>query len=418
MQHGSRVPLESDESIQLNQSTGHGQSERGVGEGVKRVGKEQGGNQEQEIKGHGDSNLGNNSTGRSETNVRDKEELSSAVENADKSIIRQNGGNEGVDRASGGDIELTQQSDGGRVGTDETRSVDQTEPAKEGKTATEGDRLQAIEPNSTNSASSQPSPALSSTTATETKSTNLDPPSTSSTLPLPTSAVSSTLPASATRSVSPNPPVATKRFSSSLSVNKKFLEKAGEKANKVETKPITSTVSLFLHFLAISNSCKADSSRVYLYIARLATPPTPNPVSTSHPRLLTGKISTSNPSIALSTSTSSTSSASQPTVKWSKKTPSSAGSLPPTSSTSSAAGKIGPLPGKANGVPLVPKTSGPVWSSTGAASTTASPNQSSGASSSAKSYGGIGLGRGGGGGGFGNFVGDFPTAAEAAYGTS
>lgn len=143
-------------------------------------------------------------------------------------------------------------------------------------------------------------------------------------------------------------------------------------------------------------------------------------MSTSHPRLLTGKISTSNPSIALSSSNSNPSNPNQPSVNWSKKPPPSSSSTtaPSSSATSSAAGKIGPLPGKSNGSsPLVPKNSGPVWSSAGAANAASGNSGSGGFGNSSKSYGGIGLGRGSGG-GFGNFVGDFPTAAEAAYGMS
>ncbi|KAL8291707.1 hypothetical protein RQP46_001965 [Phenoliferia psychrophenolica] len=69
-----------------------------------------------------------------------------------------------------------------------------------------------------------------------------------------------------------SPAPAAKKFHSSLSVNKKFLEKAGEKS-------------------------KPD---VKATVARLATPPIVVPVSTSHPRLLTGKISAGT-SISLTT---------------------------------------------------------------------------------------------------------------------
>ncbi|KAM0787917.1 hypothetical protein ACM66B_006124 [Microbotryomycetes sp. NB124-2] len=77
------------------------------------------------------------------------------------------------------------------------------------------------------------------------------------------------------RTVSPAPPgpsispAPTKKFQSSLAVNKKFLEKAADKSKPEVKAPTT---------------------------ARLATPPIATPVSTSHPRLLTGKISSTTPS--------------------------------------------------------------------------------------------------------------------------
>ncbi|GAA5872790.1 hypothetical protein JCM3774_006331 [Rhodotorula dairenensis] len=145
-----------------------------------------------------------------------------------------------------------------------------------------------------------------------------------------------------------------KKFSSSLAVNKKFLEKAGEKA-KPEVKPVA---------------------------ARLATPPAPTPVSSSHPRLLAGKLSTSG-----TLSLSAAAPAATPTG-WNKKPSSPA---PPTST----AGQAGPAAG---------------MSASSAAS--ALQNRSGGAvwGSAARARGPL-MGQGG----LGRMTNDFPTAAEAAH---
>ncbi|GAA6047704.1 hypothetical protein JCM3770_001731 [Rhodotorula araucariae] len=173
-----------------------------------------------------------------------------------------------------------------------------------------------------------------------------------------------------------------KKFQSSLAVNKKFLEKAGEKG-KPEVKPVT---------------------------ARLATPPVPTPVSTSHPRLLAGKLS-SGPSISLSTAASSAaSSPGLPGSGWGAKKPAT-----PTPAS------IAPGAAAASAV----ATDKPVWGAQAppapAAATTPAPAP---AASQTQAYAPGAMGRGMGGmGGRGDSQGwgarrpmemDFPTAAEAA----
>ncbi|BGP29446.1 hypothetical protein JCM10296v2_001185 [Rhodotorula toruloides] len=142
--------------------------------------------------------------------------------------------------------------------------------------------------------------------------------------------------ASPAPSVSPGPtstsaasPQPTKKFQSSLAVNKKFLEKAGEKA-KPEVKPVTT---------------------------RLATPPVPAPSSTSHPRLFAGKLS-SGP-ITLSTSSSAAA------AGWSKKptapTPSTAASQPGAPASAPGAGSAASAlaRGKAGAVWAAPRSTQP-----------------------------------------------------------
>ncbi|BGP05384.1 hypothetical protein JCM10049v2_001190 [Rhodotorula toruloides] len=142
--------------------------------------------------------------------------------------------------------------------------------------------------------------------------------------------------ASPAPSVSPGPtstsaasPQPTKKFQSSLAVNKKFLEKAGEKA-KPEVKPVTT---------------------------RHATPPVPAPSSTSHPRLFAGKLS-SGP-ITLSTSSSAAA------AGWSKKstapTPSTAASQPGAPASAPGAGSTASAlaRGKAGAVWAAPKSTQP-----------------------------------------------------------
>ncbi|ORY90739.1 hypothetical protein BCR35DRAFT_299305 [Leucosporidium creatinivorum] len=100
----------------------------------------------------------------------------------------------------------------------------------------------------------------------------------------PPSAHPPTIPSAPSPSVSPAP---TKKFQSSLSVNKKFLEKASSDNKSKEQPKVT--------------------------VARLATPPIPTPISASHPRLLTGKISStsaSGPSLSLTSATSASSTSS------------------------------------------------------------------------------------------------------------
>ncbi|GAA5973255.1 hypothetical protein JCM11641_003037 [Rhodosporidiobolus odoratus] len=151
-------------------------------------------------------------------------------------------------------------------------------------------------------------------------------------------------------------PLPQKKFQSSLAVNKKFLEKAGEKA-KPEVKPVA---------------------------ARLATPPVPTPVSASHPRLFAGKISSS-PSVSLAAST-----ASSVQLGWNKKpvSPSPAPSAPGAPSISASSGAR--LPGLA----LV-RPSGAVWGAKPSPGGRVMPS--------------LGLG------GRRDMSGEFPTAAEAAH---
>ncbi|GAA5932978.1 hypothetical protein JCM10213_009257 [Rhodosporidiobolus nylandii] len=154
-----------------------------------------------------------------------------------------------------------------------------------------------------------------------------------------------------------------KKFQSSLAVNKKFLEKAGEKA-KPEVKPVAT---------------------------RVATPPAPASVSTSHPRLFAGKLSSA-PSISLSAS-----SAPSGLVGWKKPTSPAPGSTAPGASGTPAHAQAGVKPGLTLG-----KAGAPVW----------------GAPSGRQQDSGMSLGMGGLGMGMGrrmDMTSDFPTAAEAAH---
>ncbi|KAK4052139.1 hypothetical protein OIV83_002433 [Microbotryomycetes sp. JL201] len=162
---------------------------------------------------------------------------------------------------------------------------------------------------------------------------------------------------STSRTASPAPPgpsispAPAKKFQSSLAVNKKFLEKAADKSKPEIKTPTT---------------------------ARLATPPIAAPVSTSHPRLLTGKISSVAPS-------ASQASQGQPTAAptgW--RAPVSDAGLP--RPTPQRPGEPTAFSRDGFGSTLSTKGSGPVWGRKGDAS-----------------------GRSGGWSG-----GDFPTAAEAA----
>ncbi|GAA6062688.1 hypothetical protein JCM10212_004746 [Sporobolomyces blumeae] len=240
-------------------------------------------------------------------------------------------------------------------------------------------------------ASPQESTATPAATATE-PSTHAEPtvtstssatePTADSTLSVPPPPRSSASPVpGSTSTATSNGAAAPKRFSSSLSVNKKFLEKAGEKANKVEVKPTTTT--------------------------RTATPPIPAPVSTSHPRLMTGKISlnsSSNPSLGLSSSSSTGGQVGAGGWKKSTGSTTASGGSGTAGSTNAPGGQPGAtsLAGS-GGRPA----SGPVWSSSAAAGGGGA--NRSGLGVGPKSYGGIGLGRGG------SLAGDFPTAAEAAH---
>ncbi|GAA5828987.1 hypothetical protein JCM11251_004089 [Rhodosporidiobolus azoricus] len=196
---------------------------------------------------------------------------------------------------------------------------------------------------------SNPSPSVSPA-----PSTSPAPPSTSSTT------ASTAVPTTAA------PPLQ-KKFQSSLAVNKKFLEKAGEKS-KPEVKPVAT---------------------------RLSTSPAPTPVSASHPRLFAGKLSSSaapSSSVTLSTSTSSPS-LGLSSGGWKKP----ASPAPPTSAASSSGGPSASMSaGSSPALALGGRGSGaPVWGS-----------------KTASAGGGMGMGPRGGGGGM---MGDFPTAAEAAH---
>lgn len=182
--------------------------------------------------------------------------------------------------------------------------------------------------------------------------------------------------ASPAPSVSPGPtstsaastPQPTKKFQSSLAVNKKFLEKAGEKA-KPEVKPVTSEPK---------HSSSSLVAKLTLALqARLATPPAPAPSSTSHPRLFAGKLS-SGP-ITLSTSSTAASSG------WSKK---STAPTPSTAATQSGTPASAPTAG--SGASAARAKAGAVW----AAPKPAQPATPFGA----------------------RMANDFPTAAEAAHG--
>ncbi|GAA5911027.1 hypothetical protein JCM8208_003961 [Rhodotorula glutinis] len=205
----------------------------------------------------------------------------------------------------------------------------------------------------------------------------------------------------ATSSSSERPPPA-KKFQSSLAVNKKFLEKAGEKA-KPEVKPV---------------------------ISRVATSPAPPPVSSTHPRLLAGKLS-SGPSLSLGTGASSTSSSpGTSTTGWGAKKP----ATPTPGSSSSATGAQGSSAAGAAGGAQGAK-GGPVWGSAAAAGGASSsgpaplgqqqeqrapprepqtqayvPGDMRGGPNGARG----GLGGSSGWGGARNMEMDFPTAAEAA----
>jgi len=166
--------------------------------------------------------------------------------------------------------------------------------------------------------------------------------------------------------------------------------------------------------------------------ARLSTPTTTsNPVSTSHPRLLTGKLSTLNsnssnpsssgPTIQLSTkskpsssgSTSQTNSqqqggSSSTSISWSKKPTNSSG---PNGTSSSGTTGTGSNGSKVGGSAGSGGAGGAVWSTANKNLPAAS---GPGMTTKVGTYGGIGLGRGG----FNLAAGEFPTAAEAAHGTS
>ncbi|KPV76881.1 uncharacterized protein RHOBADRAFT_51866 [Rhodotorula graminis WP1] len=237
------------------------------------------------------------------------------------------------------------------------------------------------------------------------------PPPPSSSSPAPSTSAAAARTASPALSASPGPgatsssserPPPAKKFQSSLAVNKKFLEKAGEKA-KPEVKPV---------------------------ISRVATSPAPTPISSTHPRLVAGKLS-SGPSLSLGTGASSTSSSpATSTAGWGAKKP----STPTPGSSSSAMGAQGSSAAGGAGGAQGAK-GGPVWGSSpaaGAASSSgpaplgqqqeqrAAPSQ---ASTQAYVPGGMrggphgGRGGPGGPGGWGgarNMEMDFPTAAEAA----
>ncbi|KAK4050536.1 hypothetical protein OIO90_005003 [Microbotryomycetes sp. JL221] len=152
-----------------------------------------------------------------------------------------------------------------RVTTDEGKlgTTDLGEP-------TVDTRHQAVPDKMTTAESTGPSQATSTSAATVK-------PTLEQTLSVKDRDSRTTSPAPPGPSISPAP---TKKFQSSLAVNKKFLEKAADK-----TKP----------------EVKAPQTAI-----RLATPPIPTPVSTSHPRLLTGKISTTAPSASQSGQTQAT----------------------------------------------------------------------------------------------------------------
>jgi len=255
MQHDpNRGPLESDPSIKLNHTESTVHTEPKGGEGVDRTGKEVGKEEKGEIKGQGESHVGDNSTRGNEKIVGEKGELIAGKRMNEKSVGEENAVNEERDRKSGGEGEVTkEESLGERVDKVDTDSLNQNEGIKEETSATEGgDRIRVVETNSTESTTSdQSTTLLPPTTLNEPKATTADDTAhSSSSLPLPTTSTSSTSPSNPTRSISPNPPsIAPKRFSSSLSVNKKFLEKAGEKANKLETKPTTSASFLGPRFV-------------------------------------------------------------------------------------------------------------------------------------------------------------------------
>ncbi|GAA6035028.1 hypothetical protein JCM8097_002150 [Rhodosporidiobolus ruineniae] len=177
-----------------------------------------------------------------------------------------------------------------------------------------------------------------------------------------------------------------KKFQSSLAVNKKFLEKAGEKA-KPEVKPVAT---------------------------RLATPPIPTPSSTSHPRLFAGKLSSSASSSSSSTGANGHHHPGGPSVSLSTSSAGGAGGAPapagwkkpvspaPGSSSLASSGVSAPTPAGGAG--------GAVWGA---------PSRAAGPSLGGYEGGRMGGGMGGGGwgrsGGVRDMASDFPTAAEAAH---
>ncbi|GAA5885055.1 hypothetical protein JCM6882_007211 [Rhodosporidiobolus microsporus] len=183
-----------------------------------------------------------------------------------------------------------------------------------------------------------------------------------------------------------------KKFQSSLAVNKKFLEKAGEKS-KPEAKPVAT---------------------------RLATPPIATPVSASHPRLFAGKLSTSAaPSSSITLSTSSSSPSLGLAAGGWKKPASPAPTAVPSSSSGLGAGPsaygggtpslaLGGMGGAGAGAR---GAGGAVWG--------AKPSMGAGGPGAlGLGMGGMGMGPGGGGMGMRgarDMVGEFPTAAEAAH---
>lgn len=175
-----------------------------------------------------------------------------------------------------------------------------------------------------------------------------------------------------------------KKFSSSLAVNKKFLEKAGEKA-KPEVKPVAGA-SFFLAKATWAVSSRYERQVVDICFertARLATPPAPTPASSSHPRLLAGKLSASG-TLSLSTTAPSAT----PTG-WNKKPTSPAPSAP--SGGQAGAGGFSSSSKASSGAQN--RSGGAVWGS-------------------ATRVGGPLMGHGG----LGRMANDFPTAAEAAHG--
>ena len=288
--------------------------------------------------------------------------------------------------------------------------------------------------------------ASASAPATDSPAPTPPPPSSSSPAPSTAAAAAAARTTSPALSASPGPgatsssserPHPTKKFQSSLAVNKKFLEKAGEKA-KPEVKPVICASSP-LPFLPASLPC-TWTDLLAPPAARVATSPAPPPLSSTHPRLLAGKLS-SGPSLSLGTGASSTSSSpGTSTTGWGAKKPSTP--TPGSSSTATGAhgaGSAGAAGGAQGG------KGGPVWGSPAAAAAAASGGASSSGpaplgqqheqrappsqpQSQAYVPGGMKGGphgaRGGGPGGLGGWGGarnmemDFPTAAEAANGAS
>ncbi|GAA5967828.1 hypothetical protein JCM3765_001894 [Sporobolomyces pararoseus] len=429
MQHepNDRVNLQRD-SIELTSQTPDSTTQISQGnesvtnEAIGAKGKEVGGNQEGgEIGGGGGLNLGRDQQqGEKETTRGTTESSSEDAGRATGSQEREKGSERTENENESGGVSSTSiHSSGTTTTTDRVDAQDSHKSVgtKESTPRKDEKATESIPTSNSNSITESSDDTASKTPpSTSLETTTTMPGSPSAKSELPSTSSSQTPPVS---SVSPNPPTTTsslpattKRFSSSLSVNKKFLEKAGEKAHKPEPKPTTT---------------------------RLSTPPIPsNPPSTSHPRLLTGKISTLNSTSSststaasgstiqlstkpkLNTANSSTQSNSQQggtgggsstTISWSKKPSSSSAGPNGTGSSSSNSNGSGPIGQKSSG-----GTGGAVWSTTPAAPS--SKNFSSGPGFTTKfgSYNGIGLGRGGSGsGGFHLAAGDFPTAAEAAH---